>query len=69
MAAAPCLHAHVPSEGETLAGPGRYCGAGRGGAIRSEEKRTKADRGEQGKQGGAEASREEHGQRNSGRQG
>lgn len=29
MPAAPCLHAYVGAEGETLAEPGRYCGAGR----------------------------------------
>lgn len=59
MPAAPCLHAHVGAEGETLAGAGRYCGAGRvgqqgrGEAMKGETEGGKdASRGEQGKAGG-----------------
>lgn len=37
MPAAPCLHAYVGAEGETLAGQGRYCGAGPAWPSRGEE--------------------------------
>lgn len=50
MPAAPCLHAYVGAEGETLAEPGRYCGAGecrRTGAGEANKGKQKENGGEQ----------------------